>query len=124
MIRRQLIASTEALGPREIKVIAATDQVARDNAIIVPAGIDLTNYRKNPVVLAFHDPSEPIGIASDVSVQTGKLRATLTFAPEGVSATADRICQLCKTGVLSGISIGFDVKEMEPVDPGNRRGPW
>ena len=100
LIRRQFTAISETLGPRQIQVIAATDELARDNAIVVPAGIDLTNYRLNPVVLAFHDNREPIGTASNVAVIAGKLRATIEFAAEGISPTADRVCALCKSSVL------------------------
>jgi hypothetical protein len=45
------------------------------------------------------------------------------FAPEGISRTADEICGLVKSGIVSGLSIGFEPIESEPIDRGNRYGP-
>jgi hypothetical protein len=41
----------------------------------------------------------------------------LVFAPIGVSQVADQARALVKSGVLRGVSIGFDPKETESLDP-------
>jgi HK97 family phage prohead protease len=117
MIRRTASARLQSLGDREIEAVVATSAlVPQDNLILVPSGCQLDGFRANPVVLWSHMPTEPIGRA-DVRVSSDALRARITFAPEGISETADRICGLSKASVVNGLSIGFDVDETEPVDP-------
>jgi HK97 family phage prohead protease len=82
-----------------------------------PDGCVLTNYRKNPIVLADHDRTKPIGNA-EVVVRNGALEALITFAPHGASEKADEYCALAKAGVLSAVSIGFMPIEMQPIKGG------
>lgn len=113
----RFMGSATSLGEREIGVIASTDELARDGDIVIPAGIDLTAYKRNPVVLFNHEYSRIVGIATAVGVDDGKLAARIQFVPEGVSPDADLVCNLTKGGTLRGISIGFMPKEQEPIDP-------
>jgi HK97 family phage prohead protease len=79
--------------------------------IIDPSGIDTGIY--NGIVLFNHDVTEPIGRCipqMDGAVLAGRI----DFAPAGVSSTADRVCGLVKSGVLSGISIGFNPDTVSP----------
>jgi HK97 family phage prohead protease len=121
MIRFYGGALTE-LGEREVGVVASTPQLGRDGMIVEPAGIDLTSYRKNPVVLWQHDPTAPIGACRRIGVANGDLAAQIEFAPTGVSPLADQICGMCKAGIVNAVSIGFDPKESRPLDPQRPRG--
>ena len=117
---RFLGAATE-LGPREIGVIASTNELARDGCIIEPGGIDLRAYKRNPIVLYNHNYEEPVGVSVAIGLEGGSLAARIEFAPAGVSGRADEICGLAKAGVLGAVSVGFMPLEMEPLNP---KEPW
>ena len=77
------------------------------------SGCKLDNYRLNPIVLADHDPCQPIGnFAPEIK---DAVEGIITFAPAGISAKADEYCGLYKSGVLNavtctvvtGIAFGF-----------------
>ena len=122
MIRAAVPAQMAALGEGEVEVVISTAALARDGHILEPTGCDLTNYRANPVVLWQHNPDQPVGRATDVVVEGDRIRARITFAPAGISAKADEIRGLVKTGIVSGISVGFDVQDGTPLDPKKPRG--
>jgi HK97 family phage prohead protease len=119
---RLYTGSVEPLSELEVSVIASTPQLARDGHIIVASGIDLTAYRKNPIVLWSHDAMSPVGICTAIGVVDDKLAARIRFADVGVSQRADEVRALVKSGVIKGISIGFDPKESTPLDPARPRG--
>lgn len=112
----------EPLGDREVGVIAASSERARDGHVLEVAGMDLTNYRRNPVVLHQHNPESVIGVCSSIGVEGDLLVARIRFADPGVSAVADQICSLMKGAVMRAISVGFDPQETEPLDPRKPRG--
>jgi hypothetical protein len=82
-------------------------------------GLDVTNFRKNPVVLASHNSDRPIARAT-VSRSGSAWNATLQFPDAGVCADADQCLKLAQANILSGISIGFIPLETKPI-PGGRR---
>src|ERR1041385_6112032 len=108
MQQRFFSSEVEPLGDREIGVIAATSQLARDGHVLDVRGLDLTNYRKVPIVLYQHNRDQPVGTATALGVVGDALAARIQFAPPGISVVADQCCAMTKAGILRGISIGFD----------------
>jgi HK97 family phage prohead protease len=118
-------AATNVLGDRQVEVVLSTNRLARDGHIFEPRGCQLENYRANPIVLWQHQPEVPVGLCSGVRVANGdSLVGLVTFAPKGVSEKADEICGLVKSGVVSGVSVGMQPIDAEPLDPsmGSRGG--
>jgi uncharacterized protein len=124
MIRQACATRIRALGNDECEAVLMTDSLARDGHIIDPAGMVLSNYLRNPIILWQHNPECPVGIASNITRYSNRIAARIAFAPVGVSSTADEVRGLVKGGVVTAMSIGFDVIDAEPLDPhqGNRGG--
>ena len=122
MMRAAVSAQITSLGENEVEVIISTSALARDGHILESSGCDLSNYKNNPIVLWQHNPDIPVGRANDLSVASNEIRARITFAPAGISPKADEVRGLVKNGIVSGVSVGFDVIESEPLDPKQPRG--
>jgi phage head maturation protease len=107
---------------RAIIATISTDAVDRDNEVIIPKGIDLKAYRKNPVVMWAHNYAIP-PIAKATEMDTGKERlvAKAVFAE---TELAEEVFQLYKGGFLNMFSIGFLPKENhEPTEKDLREHP-
>lgn len=116
----QKFASGGALSDRQIRAVISTPTPDRDGDVVEPSGVDLTSFRKNPIFLASHDATKPLGNAL-VSVLPDRLEAIFTFAPKGISAVADEFCGLAKSGILRSVSIGFNPLESKPINGGGWR---
>jgi HK97 family phage prohead protease len=123
VITREVPFQASLLGAREVRVRASTEDLGRDGLVVVTQGIDIGPYYRNPVVLWQHRPETPVAKATRISLANGTLDADVEFAPEGVSRTADEVCGLVKSGIISGLSVGFEPTESVPIDPGRRHGP-
>lgn len=105
-------------------VTCSTGEMDRAGEIVEQGGIDLRNFRQNPVVLWQHDTKTPIARAIEIGVSGGKLSARVRWPPQGVSAKADEIRGLVKAGIISAVSIGFNPIETIPIDKANpKKGP-
>jgi HK97 family phage prohead protease len=105
------------LSDRQIRVRISDATQDRAGDIVEPAGCDHADYDRNPIVLADHDPTKPIGRAS-VEVKSDGVYALIEFAPAGASAKADEYCALAKAGILGAVSIGFRSLESKPLRAG------
>ena len=74
------------------------------------SGIDLTRFKKNPVMLYNHDPERVIGRWKDIAVGGGQLTATPVFDTADVFAAA--IARKVEEGFIKGCSMGIMIKEM------------
>ena len=119
---RRFVGDVEPLDDLTVAICASTSALARDGHILEASGLDLSNYRRNPIVLWQHSPQDPVGVAESVAVRDGTLFARVRFAEPGISAVADQVRALVKSSIVKGVSIGFDPVEGEPLDPKRPRG--
>lgn len=99
---------------RQIKVIAASGRADRAGDIVNVEGIDLKNFKKNPVILYGHDHyGLPVAKAVKMGVEDGKLMMVFEFADAETYAFADTVYRLVKGGFLKGVSIGARILEAE-----------
>ena len=122
MIRKLVPSHVSLLGEDEIEAVIMTGDIARDGHILVPGGVDLANYLRNPVVLWQHNPDEPVGNAEAIRIEGDQIIARVRFAPLGISEVADRTRGLVKSGVIQAVSVGFEPLDGEPLDPTKPRG--
>lgn len=93
---------------RSAVFVMSTQDEDRDGDVVFTAGIDTTEFEKNPVALLFHKSREfPIGTWSNLQKGARQLEGTCTFIPEGVEDEADVAAKLVAAGVLRACSIGF-----------------
>ena len=93
-----------------IEGYASTNDADRQGDI-VPASVwekGMLNYLKNPVILAYHDHSEPVGRMVDHRVDGKGL-----WVKARISAAASEVFNLVKDGVLTAFSIGFRIVDAE-----------
>jgi HK97 family phage prohead protease len=112
-LRKQIIAPVDTIesDKRVLRFTISTAAVDRESDTIAVNGWDLTNYRKNPVVLWGHDSySLPIGRGFDVAVEDGALKASVEFVPEDLpqgGALAESVYRLARSGFIAATSVGF-----------------
>jgi HK97 family phage prohead protease len=91
---------------RQLTYVISTKAPDRENDRVL--GFDLSNYRKNPVVLFAHDyKSLPVGKAVSISQVGDSLISTVEFVPADISPVAQQCYQLAAQGFMRGASIGF-----------------
>lgn len=105
-------------------ITASTPAVDRDRDRIMPMGIDLTNYQKNPVVIFGHNYAEPwavIGRAADMSVDMAGLRFKPELRQPANEADPMHIIRaLWDQNLLRAASIGFVPVEHRENEFGGR----
>jgi len=68
----------------------------------------MKHFQNNPILLAYHDHSKPIGTVTDWKVDSKGL-----YVKAKISDTAKQIKGLIKEGILKAFSIGFTVEDAE-----------
>lgn len=99
------------------EVIASTGDVDRDREVIDPKGWDLTNFKKNPIILWAHNYSElPIGVAEKIEMTDRGLIIKGRFASEEANPKAQQVKRLYEEGIQKAVSVGFIALERDPED--------
>ena len=99
-------------GNIRIKGYANTTDKDRVGDVIVKEAWEtksaLTNYLKNPIILAYHDRNKPIGqmVNYDITDKGLEIEAE-------ISKSAGEIYDLVKEGILKAFSVGFRVKDAD-----------
>jgi HK97 family phage prohead protease len=111
-------------GDRTFTFTISSATVDRMGDTIAVSGWRLENFKRNPVVLWGHDGSMlPVGRATSVWVQNGKLKAKATLAPADVSQYAERVRSMIAGGFLTATSVGFaPIKYAFSEDPSRKYG--
>jgi HK97 family phage prohead protease len=111
-------------GDRTFTFTISSASVDRMGDSIAVSGWKLENYKRNPIVLWSHDGSMlPVGRATSIWVQGGRLKAKANLAPAEVSQYAERVRQMILGGFLTATSVGFaPLKYAFSEDPGRKYG--
>lgn len=84
----------------------STPEIDRYGTIIIPSGIDYTDYLNNPVVLAQHDSDDlPIGKCLGFAMNGNNLEATIQV--HRLTDDACQIADLLNAGYLNAVSVGI-----------------
>ena len=86
----------------------STLDVDSDGDVVIPDGIDLTRFKKNPTVLFNHSLANPVAYSEELIVYPDLIRSKTKF---GTTEEAQRVYQLVKDKVIRCHSIGFITKE-------------
>ena len=117
-------------GERAVIARITTTTVDRDHDVVLPAGVELRDFRKNPVVLYGHgEQTYPIGSVPPGGIEKNAdgLTAKVVFAerpadlPPEVEWPADTVLDLFKQGVLRAFSIGFTVQSWRDANEKDKR---
>lgn len=101
-------------GSEDLVIQGYANTVTKDRAgDVIPAetwrkSSALTNYLKNPIILAYHDHDRPIGTMIDYEVTELGLNITAK-----ISKGAGDVYHLVKDGVLKTFSVGFWINDAE-----------
>jgi HK97 family phage prohead protease len=102
----------------------STPDVDREGDVLVPEGVVLDDYLKNPIVMFVHDHfSIPVGRTTHVNVVPGRGIA-VDFVWLKNDAEADRVRNAFEQGVLNAASVGFMPLAYEPIATGYRYTKW
>lgn len=99
---------------RTFWAVASTAGLDRQGDLIEPAGWDLANFLKNPVIPWAHDyAAPPVAKALEVRVEGDSLLFQAQFPTPEEYAFADTIYKLYRGGYLRAFSVGFAPRQSQ-----------
>jgi len=90
--------------------VFSTPDIDRDGDRVLQ-NWDLDDFIKNPIVLAFHDHTNPVGKWINIRVQDGMLQGDLELAEVGTSDFINSLHKLVEQDILKSVSVGFRSKK-------------
>ena len=113
---------------RVVRFVASDETPDRVGDVIEVSGWNLTNYKKNPVVLWGHDSNNTPPIGKAVNVRRGigpdgkpALLPSIEFAPKEAHPFAETVYQLTKGGFLNAVSVGFMPRSTKAISDAERQ---
>lgn len=96
-----------------VKIVGYANTTTKDRHgdVIIPDAWKqggVMNYLKNPILLAYHDHSKPVGRVTELTVDDKGLRVTAE-----VFKAAQDVYEFVKEGVLKAFSIGAAIKDAD-----------
>lgn len=119
-VLRNMEGRAVAVENRRVRFVASREIIDRHGTIIRVAGIDTSNFDKNPIFLWGHDgygglvgpdPESVIGRVVGYDRTDTDFIIEVEFTPEGVNPRADMVFKLVQDGFLRAVSIGFYPKK-------------
>ena len=108
LCKKNGIKYEEGYEHRVIQYTCSDETVDRYGDVIKAKGWQLDNYKKNPVILGFHNyGSFPVGSSLKTTVDGKVLKMQILFAGKEVSPEADQTFKLAKSGFMKAGSVGF-----------------
>lgn len=93
--------------------IASTGALDRDKEVLVPKGVLIENFMKNPVMLFIHNSRAlPVGRALAVDVTESAVKFDFEFYDD---ETGNNLEKMYRTGFMNAFSVGFRPKAYVPV---------
>lgn len=93
---------------RVLRFIGSDEKIDRDGDKIITDKWNLTEYRKNPVVLFGHDyTGAPVAKTKKVWIENKQLKFDIEFPESDVSSVGDSLYKLYKNGFMNATSVGF-----------------
>ena len=100
-------------------MIVSTGDLDRDGDRIIPTGIELTNFQRNPTLFWGHQHTDlPIGTVTSINHSSRGLQATWRWLEN--DPFAERVRNAWEQGVVRAASIGFIPKEGKPNEFGGQ----
>jgi HK97 family phage prohead protease len=95
--------------PVKKKFILSDESVNSYGFRVLTSGIDITQFKANPVMLLNHDEDDVPGNWQEVNIEDGKLVAVTNFDEKDPEAM--KLASKVERGFVNGASIGFQILE-------------
>lgn len=106
-IFKEATLEKSAAGSRTFKFVASDESEDRDGDIVRAAGWDLSDFKKNPIILYGHNHMMPIGYSPSTKVESKRLVSDIKLAAEGTSEFIDTLAKLMDQKIVRAVSVGF-----------------
>jgi len=105
----------QTVDKQEFTAIISTSDVDLDDEVMLPDGLNMKEFKKNPIILFNHNKDLPIGKALSIRKSGNGMIAKAKLG-ENIDRIND-IWKLVKQGILKGISVGFIANEIRIPTP-------